>query len=113
MLIDDDEWIRGSLSLYFKNEGYHLKAIETAEDALWILTVEDYDIFIIDYKLPGIDGLEFLRQLKDNNKKKLKILITAYGNEELMKAASKLGVQEIIEKPFTSKTIEESLARLI
>lgn len=113
MLIDDDEWIRNSLSLFFETEGCYLLALETAEEGIEELKKQHYDIIIFDYRLPGMDGLEFLRRIQDLHPDTMKILITAYGSRELLTEAIRVGVQDFIEKPFTSKTIEGCLSRLI
>ena len=113
LLIDDDEWIRDSLSLFFEGEGCHLLALETAEEALEALKHQSYDIIITDYRLPGIDGLEFLRHIQSKNIDAMNILITAYGDDEVISEARRMGVQDIINKPFNSEDIEASLTRLI
>ncbi|MGA1865032.1 MAG: response regulator [bacterium] len=113
MLIDDDEWIRDSLSLFFKNEGCHLLALETAEEALKLLKKQSYEIIITDYRLPGMDGLEFFRKIQNSHPRVIKILVTAYGNKDVFSEAIKIGIQDIINKPFTTRIIEESLSRLI
>jgi len=113
LLIDDDEWIRDSLSIFFEGEGCHLLALETAEDGLEELKSQDYDIIIADYRLPGMDGLEFLKRSQETNPNAMRVLITAYGNSEIFSKAYKLGVQDVIKKPFTIETIEESLSRLM
>ncbi len=113
LLIDDDEWIRDSLSLFFEGEGCHLLALETAEEGMEALKRHDYDIIIADYKLPGMDGLEFLRQIQESHADVMKILITAYGSEEVVSEAKRLGARDFIQKPFTSEAVEESLSVLI
>lgn len=113
LLIDDDEWIRGSLRLFFEGEGCHLTAFETAEEAMEALKGQVYEIVIADYRLPGMDGLEFFRQLQASHPHAMKILITAYGNVDVVSEAIRIGIQDIIEKPITSETIEASLSRLI
>ena len=113
LLIDDDEWIRDSLSLFFEGEGCHLLALETAEEALEELKHQTYDIIITDYRLPGINGLEFLKHLRSKNIGTMNILITAYGDDDVISEARRLGVQDIINKPFNSEDIETSLIRLI
>ena len=113
LLIDDDEWIRDSLSLFFEGEGCCLLALETAEEALEALEDQNYDIIITDYRLPGINGLEFLKHIRSKNIDAMNILITAYGDDEVISEAKRLGVHDIINKPFDSKDIEASLARLI
>jgi len=113
LLIDDDEWIRDSLSMFFESEGCHLTALETAEEGMEALKRLNYDIVVTDYRLPGMDGLEFLRQIQDMQPQVMKILITAYKSDDVISEAMGLGIQDFIEKPFSTKTIEESLTRLI
>ncbi len=113
LLIDDDEWIRDSLSLFFEAESCHLIALETAEEGLEALKRQDYEIIIADYRLPGMDGLEFFNRIQKTHPDTMKILITAYGSENVVSKAKEMGIQDFIEKPFTSETIEASLSRLI
>ena len=113
LLVDDDEWIRDSLSLFFEAEGCNLRTFKTAEEGMEAVKQQAYDIVISDYKLPGMDGLEFLRQVKEKQPNAFEILITAYANCEILKEAEMMGVKDIIPKPFTSEDVETSLARVI
>jgi DNA-binding NtrC family response regulator len=112
LLIDDDEWIRDSLSLFFEFEPCAFRALETAEQGLKELESKDYDIIILDYRLPGMNGLEFLKRIQGTHPKVIKILITAYGSKEIFSQAIELGVHDFIDKPFSTKAIEDSLSRL-
>ena len=113
LLIEDDQWIRNSMRLFFEAEGCLLVALETAEEGLEAVKRQGYDIIIVDYMLPGMDGLEFFRQIQRCQSRAIKIFITAYGSEYIVAEAIKLGVHDFIEKPFTTKAIEKSLSRLI
>jgi len=113
LLIDDDEWIRDSLRLFFDEEGCKLVGLANAEEALQALDHETYDIIISDYKLPGMDGLNFFRLTAQSHPAAMKILITAYGSDELLREAAKLGVQDMIQKPLTVDAIEKSLSTLL
>ena len=113
LLIDDDEWIRDSLTIFFDGEGCHLTAFETAEEAVQAIEKDRYDIVISDYKLPGMDGLEFFRFIGRSHPHAIKIVITAYGNEDVALEAKRIGINALIEKPFTTQIIEKSLSRLI
>ena len=113
LLIDDDEWIRGSMTLFFQGEGYPLLALETAEEGMEELKRQNYDVIIVDYRLPGMDGLEFLNRIKDSHPNALTLLITAYGTRAVFGKASDLGVKAFIDKPFTIETLEEALSRLL
>lgn len=113
LLIDDDEWIRDSLSVFFEAEGCQLMVFETAEEAMAELNDQIYDLIIVDYKLPGLDGLEFLKRTHKAQPDAIKVLITAYRNDEVVSEAKKLKVQGFIEKPFTSDSFMASLAHLV
>ena len=112
LLIDDDEWIRDSLSIFFEAEGCCIVSVETAEEGLEALRSQNYDIIITDYRLPGMDGIEFLKRIRNSHRDAKKILITAYKSELVVAEARKAGVQHLIAKPFTSETIEASLTFL-
>ena len=113
LLIDDDKWIRDSLAMFFEGEGCHLSVCETAEEGLAALQNHDYQAIITDYLLPGMDGLEFFRRICESHRGVLKILITAYGNQKIFLEAESIGVDAVIEKPFTVEILKQSLARLL
>ena len=113
LLVDDDRWIRNSMTLFFEGEGCYLMACESAEEGLEALRNQNYDIIFVDYKLPGMDGIEFLKRAQESYPHAMKILLTAYKSDDVVSEAVGIGVDDFIEKPFTAKTIEESLSRLI
>lgn len=113
MLIDDDEWIRDSMRLFFESEGCDLVTLETAEEALEVIGEQPYDIIIADFRLPGMDGIELFRRIRGSCRQTIKILITAYMSEKVVSAAKKVGVHDLIEKPFKTETIEESLSKFL
>jgi len=113
MLIDDDDFIRDSMGLFFEGEGCKLDVFETAEEALMELGHHSFDIILADYKLPGIDGLEFFRRINESSPNTIKILITAYGNTEILSEVKMMGIHDFIAKPFSTITIEKSLSNLI
>ncbi|MEA1966630.1 MAG: response regulator [Thermodesulfobacteriota bacterium] len=122
LLIDDDEWIRDSMSIFFKSEGCTILTLETAEEAISLLEKEKYDILIVDYMLPGMNGIEFFKKIsrtgsdpvfKHSNKRPVKILITAHGEKEIASKAKQAGIHDLIQKPFTPESIENSLKKFI
>jgi len=113
LLIDDDEWIRDSMHVFFETEGCRITSLETAEEALQIIHQQDFDIVICDYKLPGLNGLTLLKEVRQVQENALTILITAYKTADLVSEAKKIGVNAFIAKPFSSETIEASLNQLI
>jgi DNA-binding NtrC family response regulator len=113
LVIDDDEWIRDSLELYFAAEGCTLIPLATAEEGMIALCEQKYDIIICDYKLPGMDGIAFFERIQESHPDALKILITAYGNENIVNEANRIGIHDFIQKPLTTNALEKSLAGLV
>lgn len=112
LLIDDDEWIRDSLSIYFDSEDCRIVTCESAEEGLQVLDRKRFDIIIADYRLPGMDGIEFFEKSRLSHPDVVKIMITAYMTDTVSRRAKQAGVQTIIPKPFTSKELLECLADL-
>ena len=101
LLVDDDEFIRDSLRIVFDSKGCFLKTAQTAEEGLMVLEEDKYDIIISDFRLPGIDGLRFLRFASLIQEEPIKLLITAYKDDHVLEEAERIGVDEFIEKPFS------------
>lgn len=113
LLVDEDEWIRHSLSLFFEGEGCHITALETAEEGMEAIKKQEFDIIITAYRLSDMDGLEFLRLIRGVCPKAKRILVTAYGNEDVVTSARAIGIREFIRKPLTSSALEASLKRMV
>jgi two-component system nitrogen regulation response regulator NtrX len=112
LLVDDDERIRDSLRLFFEDQGCIFMAVGRAEHALEELERHPFDIIILDYKLPGMNGLELLGKIRKTHPATAKIFITAYSGEDLFGQARKAGAVGFVRKPLTSEKIEECLARI-
>ena len=84
LLIDDDEWIRDSLSIYFDSEDCRIVTCESAEEGFQALDRQQFDIIIADYRLPGMDGIEFFEKSRLSHSDVVKILITAYSTDSVI-----------------------------
>ncbi len=111
LVVDNDRWIRSSLSYYFRKKAGACVAVETAEEALERITAEPFDIILCDYKLPGMSGIELLRRVHSINPAMCRILITAYAGDEVAESASACAIDDCIAKPFSSLDIERSLEK--
>jgi len=110
LLVDDDELIRDSLKIAFANKGCSMRVAETAEEGLQAIKEEQFDIIISDFRLPGMNGLDFLKLATIAHPQAVNILITAYRDEYLFTEAIRMGVTEFIDKPFSVKALAELLA---
>ena len=112
LLVDDDERIRDSLRMFFEDHGHSFRSVGSSERALEDLVRNTYDIIIMDYKLPGMNGLELLGRIRETHPAAAKIFITAYSREGLFAQAKEAGAVGFIRKPLTAEKIEECLARI-
>ncbi len=113
LLVDDDEFIRDSLGMAFANNGCCLKLAENAEEGLQAIQDQQFDIIISDLRLPGMNGLDFLKLTAVTQPQAVKFLITAYRDDHIFSEAIRLGVHEFIEKPFSVRVLINLLALAI
>jgi DNA-binding NtrC family response regulator len=110
LLVDDDELIRDSLKIAFSAKGCAMRVAESAEEGLQAIREEKFDIIISDYRLPGMNGLDFIKQATFIQPLAAKFLITAYRDDHIISKAVRIGVNEFIEKPFSVKVLVNLLA---
>jgi DNA-binding NtrC family response regulator len=110
LLVDDDEFIRDSLKIAFTTKGCSIRVAETAEEGLQAIKEDQFDIIISDFRLPGMNGLDFLKLATVTQPQAVNILITAYRDEYCFSEAIRIGVTEFIEKPFSVKALVALLA---
>lgn len=101
LLIDDNKIVRDTLTMFFANKKCFIKAVATAEAGLRALEREHFDVIICDFRLPGINGIEFFKQAIQTHPDTIRVLISGYGNEETIAEAFDVGVHEFLKKPFS------------
>lgn len=106
LIVDDERGIRTSLEQILREEGWHAEAVATGEECLEALARKHYDLVLLDVWLPGRDGLETLRALKQRDTAPMVIMISGHGTIETAVKATKLGAFDFVEKPLTmDKTV--------
>ncbi|HEX7055570.1 MAG TPA: response regulator [Bacilli bacterium] len=100
LIVDDQNGIRILLVEVFGSEGYETFQAGNGKTALEIVARHSPDIVLLDMKIPGMDGLEILKHMKAMNKEIKVIMMTAYGELDMIKEASDLGALMHFTKPF-------------
>ena len=113
LLVDDDGLIRDSLDMAFTSRGCDIKTVESAEEGLEALKQEHFDIIVSDFKLPGMNGMEFFKTTGACRKDSVHVLISGNVQEDELEDKGKLGIHEFVEKPFTVLGLADTLAGLI
>ncbi len=115
LVVDDDQGMREFLEIMLNREGYQVSAINDAEKALSRCRKESFDLIITDLKMPKMDGISFLKAVKEILPETLVILITAYASGETAVTAMKEGAYDYIEKDFAiedlNRIIHNALAK--
>jgi two-component system nitrogen regulation response regulator NtrX len=101
LIVDDESGIRRSLKGVFEDEGYTADAASSGEACLRMLEGGDYDLILLDVWLPGIDGLETLRQLRQTGSTAAVIMISGHATIATAVSATKLGAFDFVEKPLS------------
>jgi len=106
LIVDDERGIRDTLRGVLGDEGFRTEAVATGEECLEALQRRAFGCVLLDVWLPGIDGLETLKQLREAGSDAAVIIISGHGNIETAVRATKLGAFDFIEKPLSiEKTV--------
>ena len=109
LIVDDEKTIAMVLAETLEKVDQEC-VIETASsgaEALSKIQDSPYTLVITDYKMPGIDGLSLIRQIRELSPETRVVLMTAYGNSELRDSVADIGLSEYLEKPFTLQQIRQ------
>jgi len=106
LIVDDEPGIRDALRGVMEDEGFSADSVATGEECLEAVEQRAYGCILLDVWLPGIDGLETLRQLRAAGSDAAVVIISGHGNVETAVRATKLGAFDFIEKPLS---IEKTL----
>jgi DNA-binding response OmpR family regulator len=113
LVVDDDELLRNSLVEILTMEGYEVQTVSTGEEALIRLQNEDYDLLLLDLRMPGIDGLDVLREVNRTAPATKVILLTGHGTLETAIEALRYGAYDYLLKPVSSRDILSSVERAL
>jgi len=109
LVVDDELIVRDSLDKWFREEGYDVTVAESAQDALTKMAAKPFDLALVDIKMPGIDGVELQRRMREIDPEMLVIIMTGYASVETAIAALKNGAYDYVSKPFDPDDIAHSV----
>ena len=103
LVVEDDVAIRDMLCFSLRHSGFECDAVSDAESGLALLAQQRPDIILLDWMLPGVDGIEFIRRLRSNEyfSEIPVIMLTAKGESEDMVKGLSVGADDYVNKPFS------------
>jgi len=99
LIVDDELVVRDSLSKWFSSEGYTAQPVASAREALETIQQKEFEIALIDIKMPGMDGIELQARLKEADPELTVVIMTGYASVETAVQALKRGAYDYITKP--------------
>jgi DNA-binding response OmpR family regulator len=113
LVVDDEKNIRLTLSRTLESMDLPVQTAVNGEEALEKLRAEEFGLIFLDLRLPGMDGLEVLRRIRETYAQVRLIIITAHGTIESAVEAMKLGAADFLQKPFTPAEIRNLVSRVM
>jgi two-component system response regulator ResD len=104
LVVDDEERIRRLLKMYLEREGYIIEEAEDGNEALAKALANDYDVILLDLMMPGKDGIEVCRELREKKATPV-VMLTAKGEEVNRVQGFEVGTDDYIVKPFSPREV--------
>lgn len=113
LVVDDEEMICEALKGWFVKDGYQVEIALSGADALQMVEESPFEIYIIDVKMPAMDGIELLSRLKERQPDALIIMMTAHGSIQTAVDAIKRGAVDYLCKPFDPDELSLLMGRIL
>jgi ActR/RegA family two-component response regulator len=105
LVIDDEVAVNNNIRKILAKKGYHVDQAVTRDEALDKISSRPYKLVLLDLKIPGVQGLELLKAVRDNNPSAKVIVITGYASIETAVESARMGAVNYLPKPFTPDEI--------
>jgi len=113
LIIDDEAAIRESLQILLEEDGYEVINAQDGEEGMALLDSQAVDLVLLDFQLPGRNGLEILRDILERDSETPVIMLTAYATLDNAKAALLGGATNFIAKPWTNEKLQADVRSAI
>ncbi len=113
LIVDDQFGIRLLLNEVFQKEGYETFQASNGKAALEIASKECPDLVLLDIKIPGMDGIEILKKLKEEDPSLYVIVMTAYGELDIINEAMESGALTYFTKPFDINELAQTVNKYL
>ncbi len=112
LVVDDEEYILSSIKRMFKRDDYLIYLAQSGDEALWILERTRIDAAIVDLKMPGMDGLTLLAQIRKRFVLTRVLMLTGHGGVQEAVKAMALGAVDFIEKPIAADVLHGRIKQI-
>ena len=99
LLVDDEVVFTDNISKLLSRRGYQVRAVNSGDEALRVLMDNSFDVMVLDLKMPGIDGIGTIREMKKLGLLTEVLILTGHGSIDMALEAIKLGAYDYLTKP--------------
>ncbi len=110
LLVDDEEDFVENLSQRLEMRGLKVTAANRGEEAVELVDKQEFDAIVLDLAMPGMDGLEALRRIREKHPEAEIIMLTGHGSIKSSIEAMKLGAEDFLEKPVDMKELLQKIS---
>lgn len=104
-VVDDDSDVLGSLQFLLETDGFAVRTFKSGAALLGDQASDHADCFVIDYKMPNMNGLDLVKRLRNRDISAPVILITGYPDEQIPERAASAGVHHVLRKPLLDESL--------
>ena len=109
LIVDDEVVFANNISKLISKRGFDVKTVYSGDQALQAVNEEDFDVVILDLKMPGLNGLETLKRIKENKSQVEVIILTGHGAMDSGIDGIQLGAFDFIMKPVRFEDLYEKV----
>ena len=113
LVVDDDPAALSCYSRLLRRAGHEVETAPGGETALLRLASGPFDVVILDFKMPGMDGTEFLRRLRCCGHAPEVILVSAFVSDQVRESAARMGVRRILQKPVDVEMLRTAIKETV
>ena len=113
LVVDDQLGVRRLLFETFREDQHEVEMASNGEEAVLLLKTFKPDLIMMDMKMPGMNGIETLRQIRSLDQRVGVIMMTAYGDAQNMEQAKDLGILHYLGKPFDLFDLRERVREIL
>jgi CheY-like chemotaxis protein len=113
LVVDDEEALRTVLSTELTSEGYEVTAASDGGEAIDFVKSNDYDLVLLDIKMPNVDGFEVLKFIKGDKPRIKVIMLTGFADLKNAIESKRLGAEDFVSKPYDLVDLLTTIERVL
>jgi len=113
LVVDDEDALRTVLSSELMNEGYEVHSAADGDDAITELDKGQYDLVLLDIKMPRMNGFEVLKHIKQNHARTKVVMLTGFADLKNAIESKKLGADDFVSKPYDLVDLLTTIERVL